>query len=121
MYLTRWQEIKNKDAGFPAFSLVVDGESNAEAYFHTILKSGDAEKIEDFLSRMESETNKIKLNQDNHSYALNRKEEYPDIGDQLDAIWKQLNYMRLNGQDLIQECDDMLGGILSIKAKYPKS
>jgi len=49
-----------------------------------------------------------------------RKREYPDIGDQLDAIWKQLNQDRLGGKALIQDADDMLGQVLSIKAKWPK-
>lgn len=54
------------------------------------------------------------------NYNKHRKKEYPDIGDQLDAIWKHLNYRRLNGENLVQDCDDILGLILSIKAKYPK-
>jgi hypothetical protein len=54
------------------------------------------------------------------SYADKRRKEYPKIGDQLDAIWKQLNQDRLNGKDLIAEADDLLGSILAVKAKYPK-
>ncbi len=53
-------------------------------------------------------------------YHVLRKERYPSIGDQLDAIWKQLNYDRLEGRALIQDADDMLGAILAVKAKYPK-
>lgn len=49
-----------------------------------------------------------------------RRREYPDMGDQLDALWKQLNYDRLSGKELIQDCDDLLGDILAVKAKYPK-
>lgn len=55
------------------------------------------------------------------SYKEKRIIEYPNIGDQLDALWKQLNYMRLNGENLIQEADDMLGDILSVKARHPKT
>lgn len=50
----------------------------------------------------------------------NRKAEYPDVGDQLDAIWKQINYDRLEGKALVQEADDVLNAILAVKAKYPK-
>lgn len=53
-------------------------------------------------------------------YIYNRRSEYPPIGDQLDAIWKQLNQDRLGGDQLIQEVDDMLGKILAVKNKYPK-
>lgn len=49
-----------------------------------------------------------------------RRVAYPDIGDQLDAIWKQLNYDRFNGRNLIAEADAVLGDILAVKAKYNK-
>jgi len=48
-----------------------------------------------------------------------RSASYPPIGDQLDAIWKQLNQDRLNDKELIQEVDDTLGSILSVKASIP--
>jgi hypothetical protein len=52
---------------------------------------------------------------------LNRRAaEYPDIGDQLDAIWKQLNYDRMQGRQLIQEADDRLNEVLAVKARHPK-
>ena len=54
------------------------------------------------------------------TYADLRATEYPMIGDQLDAIWKQLNTDRLNGKDLISEADSLLGSVLAVKAKYPK-
>ena len=54
------------------------------------------------------------------TYTELRAPEYPVIGDQLDAIWKQLNTDRLNGKDLISEADSLLGAVLAVKAKYPK-
>ena len=48
-----------------------------------------------------------------------RKSSYPDIGDQLDAIWKQLNQDRLNGKEMIQEADNLLNAVLAVKAQYP--
>jgi len=53
-------------------------------------------------------------------YGELRRKEYPTIGDQLDAIWKHLNYRRMLGEEMIQEADDMLGDILSVKRKFPK-
>jgi|TARA_Y100000310_G_scaffold342679_1_gene446906 hypothetical protein len=47
-----------------------------------------------------------------------RRRDYPPIGDQLDAIWKHLNYRRTQGDELIQEADDVLGDILAVKAKH---
>jgi hypothetical protein len=55
------------------------------------------------------------------TYYEKRRQEYPAITDQLDTIWKQLNHMRMEGVPLIQEADDMLGDILAVKKKYPKS
>ena len=54
------------------------------------------------------------------NYEDQRRAEYPPLGDQLDAIWKQLNQNRLSGKALIQEADDLLNAVLAVKAKYPK-
>jgi len=54
------------------------------------------------------------------TYQQKRAAEYPDIGDQLDILWEQLNHDRLGGRALIQKADDMLGAILAVKAKHPK-
>ena len=57
---------------------------------------------------------------DNRSYQEKRLDEYPNIGDQLDALWKELSYRRLKGEDLTADADAMLGKILSVKKQYPK-
>lgn len=44
---------------------------------------------------------------------------YPPHGDQLDAIWKAFNQMRLDGSPLPQEVDDMLGKVLAVKRDNP--
>lgn len=49
-----------------------------------------------------------------------RRAEYPEIGEQLDALWKLANSLRFAGQDLPQDADDMLGQVLAVKKKYPK-
>ena len=54
------------------------------------------------------------------TYADKRRQEYPAIGDQLDAIIKELNYRRMNGEDLISEMDSIVNDCLAVKAKYPK-
>lgn len=51
-----------------------------------------------------------------------RRAEYPAIGDQLDAVLKQLNYMRMNNEtDLVQDLDNIVNQWLAVKAKYPKA
>lgn len=57
---------------------------------------------------------------DSEAYKRKREPEYPRIGDQLDALLKHLNYRRTQGDELIQELDDIIGDWLSVKSKYPK-
>ena len=54
------------------------------------------------------------------TYAERRAREYPAIGDQLDAIIKELNYRRMNGENLIAEMDSIVGLCLAVKKDYPK-
>lgn len=54
------------------------------------------------------------------NYKGQRRREYPDIGEQLDALWKIINQLRLEGVNIPQDGDDMLGRILTIKKKHPK-
>lgn len=72
-------------------------------------------------------------------YMDDRAREYPPLGDQLDALLKQFNYMRMQGQldpqtattadivnsmnnfnNLVQDLDNIIAAWLAIKAKYPK-
>ena len=57
---------------------------------------------------------------DPSTYEDQRAAEYPKIGDQLDAIWKQLNQDRLGGKALVQDAEDHLNAVLAVKSKYPK-
>ena len=50
-----------------------------------------------------------------------RKVAYPALGDQLDAIMKQMNQDRLDGKALIQQADDWVNDCLTVKAANPKS
>lgn len=49
-------------------------------------------------------------------YRLKRAREYPDIGDQLDVLWREMQALPLT-----QEADAMLKRIQAVKAKHPKS
>lgn len=48
-----------------------------------------------------------------------RVAESPKIGDQLDAIWKQLEQDRSDGKILTRQADDTLNDIRAIDLKYP--
>ena len=50
---------------------------------------------------------------------MKRRSEYRDMGDQLDTIMKQFNQLRLNGQPMIQEMDDLIGECLAVKSRNP--
>ena len=51
-----------------------------------------------------------------------RASQYPNIGDQLDAVWKQLKYMEAQGiTTLTPEAKDMLITIDTVKAANPKN
>lgn len=54
------------------------------------------------------------------AYIEKRLDAYPNIGDQLDAVWKQLNQDRLNGHAMIQQVDDMIASVLKVKSDNPK-
>ena len=62
-------------------------------------------------TKEEFENKKIELENDydTRQYQRQRAPEYPDIKDQLDAIWK--------GGDAYEE---MLARVMEVKAKYPK-
>lgn len=51
------------------------------------------------------------------SYRLRRRLEYPDVGEQLDAIWKALAALP---QPLPAEAQAVLDRINAVKAKHPK-
>lgn len=54
-------------------------------------------------------------------YKQARKQLYPDIGDQLDALWKAIDeIVNQTGIQLPQESVDMLNRIHEVKAKCPK-
>lgn len=53
-------------------------------------------------------------------YRDRRKEKYPEIGEQLDAVWKQLKVMNEQGIELIPEAKEMLGKISQVKSDEKK-
>ena len=56
-----------------------------------------------------------------HNYVVARQDAYPHIGDQLDAILKQLNYMQMKGKtNLIRELDGVVAQWLKVKRDHPK-
>ena len=54
------------------------------------------------------------------SYKCARKEQYPAIGDQLDALWKGLAAIA-DGQPVPTDTITMMAAIEAVKADNPKS
>lgn len=73
-------------------------------------------KVEGLRKPTELELSEIHKKITDKEYILKRKLEYPEIGDQLDAIWKELN----TRECLTSEADNMLNKIVSVKEKHPK-
>ena len=57
---------------------------------------------------------------DASEYRRLRAPEYLPIGDQLDALLKHLNYRRTQGDELVQDLDDIIASWLSVKSRHPK-
>lgn len=57
---------------------------------------------------------------DTRTYDQKRKSEYPDVGEQLDAILKWLTSERFQGEELPQDLDNIIGQWTAVKKKYPK-
>lgn len=61
------------------------------------------------------EINRIIQQRKNDEYKTMRLNEYPNIGDQLDAFWHAMN------NNIIEKIEPFYSQIKSIKDKYPKS
>ncbi len=57
---------------------------------------------------------------DEEQYKDDRLKAYPRITDQLDAVLKQFNLMRLNGDNMVSDMDTILGQWLQVKQDIPK-
>jgi len=69
----------------------------------------------------DAEVARLEAEQAATEYKRLRAPEYPAIGDQLDAILKHLNYRRTQGDELVQEMDNIIGDWLAVKARFPKN
>lgn len=53
-------------------------------------------------------------------YRVARKALYPNIGEQLDAIWKTFQHLKAEGVDIGPIADAMLQQIEAVKGRCPK-
>ena len=71
-------------------------------------------------AEIDAEIARLQAEQNATEYQRLREPEYPKIGDQLDALLKHLNYRRTQGDELVQELDDVISEWLSVKSRHPK-
>jgi len=53
-------------------------------------------------------------------YGSKRLSRMRPVGDQLDAIWKQIAFMKENGIEIHPEADEIISEILDAKQEFPK-
>ena len=92
------------DYDFDGNNLVVNG--------FTDLQIADAEASLDVIALDKAERNA--------GVDIARREAYPSIGDQLDAIWKQIAKLKADGIALDIDADKSLKEILDIKKTHKK-
>ena len=56
----------------------------------------------------------------NYDHTVSRAKSYPDVGDQLDAIYKTFLHLHTQGIDLGEDGVDWLKTIYTIKEGFPK-
>lgn len=98
----------------PGASFSVNGEVYSGIIWHDENQTQPTEQ--EILSAIEEIKSEWKATE----YVRQRREAYPLIGDQLDALWKIINQLRLEGTNLPQEGDDLLNQILAVKKTYKK-
>jgi len=112
-------EIKKTEKGY--IVIVQDGESvwqqESKPFidgFQPIETEEEARAIAKQLMQHLQEVRNSKPPINPYEYAEKRRQEYPPIGDQLDALWEMLE--PAGGT----KAHDMKQKILAVKAKYPK-
>ncbi len=71
--------------------------------------------------QMKDSISAIRAEKEAGAYKEKRAKNYPSVGDQLDALWMELNHNQMTGQPIqTQAARDMLGQILQVKETFPK-
>ena len=84
------------------------------------LKHGIIELTDTEIEKVKTEAKAAASEYAMMQYKFDRKNAYPEIGDQLDAIWKHLAAARDAGSELGAEAADILDEIIAVKNKYKK-
>lgn len=61
----------------------------------------------------------LKIHHQPNNHAERRQREYPNIGDQLDAVYKLARYLQEQGQQLPPDVEQWVAQCRVVKEKYP--
>ncbi len=88
-----------------------------------VIRDGVVESVSEGITdeQITAKQTELQTEYDNLQYQRLREPEYPKIGNQLDALLKHLNYRRTQGDELVQELDDIISSWLSVKQRFPKN
>ena len=91
---------------------------DGDIYFDELLTEGSYGNDTLELIRKDDKTILLRKFDDDLPYTVQRRREYPPIGDQLDALWKliQTNADKID----LAEAAPLLAAVQEIKNKYPK-
>lgn len=89
-------------------------------YFHDGYRQFNDQEFEDWLKAASSEEEYKEYKKDK-SHQGKRLSEFPNIGDQLDIIYKTFKHLQANGIDLGEDGKQWVEKIDSVKAKFPKT
>lgn len=78
------------------------------------------DKIIDGKHEIQERLRPVELKEEDIPYSIRREEEYPNIGDQLDVLWKEQARRKEKGEVLAPETDKMLMQIQKVKERHPK-
>lgn len=88
-----------------------------------VIRDGVVESVSEGITDEQITAKQTELQAEHNAteYKRLRAPEYPPIGDQLDALLKHLNYRRTQGDELVQDLDDIIASWLSVKQRFPKN
>jgi hypothetical protein len=96
------------------FVVVHDGKNTViESWNVAGLNQPTLEELAPYMAQAEAEYNAS-------VYKLERKNAYPDIGEQLDAIWKGFAAFAASGTVLDADTSGMLETVNAVKSMFPK-
>lgn len=119
--MERFQVIKNRDSGCPAFYQIKTDTPNYVRYIFDLIADKSREvEAEAFMIQLEAKDAELVTFDQTNEYKELRKDEYPITGDQLDLIFKTFKYLHDSGVNIGNDGRSYVDAIQLIKDNNPK-